>query len=246
MIKRITIEKMYWFLIIVIIGIWGAVNMLRMESESLLTEETAGQKLILGGLFALTGLYYIINFKYIHADKIGICLGVLSTYMAIMRIVMLPNTANILSYFYQPMLSVIAFMLYLSVIAISNKAEELRTFFTSWIMVAVLILAYFYMQNWRYVNAVDEYHMGSAYWLLFLLPVLLYSDKKWLHYAGLVLVGGALFASFKRGGILAFGMGIIVFLLVKEFLLGHTFKKIIYFMVAIIALSIIFYFVDNA
>lgn len=246
MIKKITIEKIYWFLIIVIIGIWGAVNMLLMEHDSLLTTETPALKFLFGLLVMLLVSYTLINYRYIHLGKSGIYLGVLCIYMAITRIGAIPYTASTLSYFYQPMLGIISFVLYLSIMTMTNKSDELYTFFTTWIVVGLLIIAYFYVQNWRYVNEDTEYHMASAYWALFLLPVLLYSPKKWLHYVGIALVGAMLFASFKRGGILAFGMGLFVFLIVKDFLIGHKFKKIIYFIGSLVVLIVIFYFVDNA
>lgn len=245
MINKIAIEKIYWFLIIVIISIWGSVNMLRMESDGLITTETTEQKLILGLLMLLLIPYTLINYRYIHIGKIGIYLGGICTYMAIARIGTLSYTANTLSYFYQPMLGVVCFVLYLSVVAMANKSNELYTFFVMWIVIGMLLIAYFYVQNRQYMNEIAVSHMGSAYWALFLLPVLLYSPKKWLRYAGFAIVGAMLFSSFKRGGILAFGIGIFVFLIVKEFLLGHSFKKIIYFIVAIVALIVIFYLVDN-
>lgn len=246
MIKRITIEKIYWFLLIVLLGIWGSLNMLNMEHEKFSTDESPLIKLSFGLMFILSSVYLLFNGKHLHIDRVGVYLFCVVVYMAIALIAILPNTAVLLSYFYQPMTMLIGFLLYLCMNSVAHRSDELQNFVASWIIVAILIIAYVYLVNWRFVNQTDEYHMGSAYWSLFLLPVLLYSPKKWLHYVGIVLVATMLFFSFKRGGILALFLGLFAYLVVKEIFIGKRIKTLFYFVVAIIALISIFLIVDNA
>ena len=246
MINKIVIEKIYLFLTILVIGLWGALNMLQMEHESIVEGDSPLLKALQGVIFVLVSGYLLANYKYIQIGRIGERLFFLCVYMLISRVAALPITAGILSYVYQPMRDISVFLLFLFTATIANKSDELRNFFTTWIIVGMLIITYFFLLNWQYANAIGEFHMGSAYWNLFLFPVLLYTPHKWLRYAGLVLVGAVLFASFKRGGILAFGCGLFAYLFVKEILIGRKISKLMYFVIALFALATIFFVVDNA
>ena len=247
MINKIVIEKIYLFLTSLVIGLWGALNMLQMEQDGLAgSDDSPLLKLLLGVIFVLVSGYLLVNYKYVHMGWMGRVLCVLSVYMAIARMAVLPPTVGALSYIYQPMRDVVVVLFFLFISTLAAKSDELQDFFATWIIVGMLIIAYFFLQNWRFMNAVDEAHMGTAYWILFLMPILLHTPHKWLRYAGLILVGAILFASFKRGGILAFGCGLLAYLFVKEILIGRKFTKLIFFVIAIMALAIVFIVVDNA
>ena len=247
MLRKIVIEKLYLFLIMLAIGLWGALNMLQMEQDGLAgSDDSPLLKLLLGVIFVLVSGYLLVNYKYVHMGWMGRVLCVLSVYMAIARMAVLPPTVGALSYIYQPMRDVVVVLFFLFTSTLAAKSDELQDFFATWIIVGMLIIAYFFLQNWRFMNAIDEAHMGTAYWILFLMPILLHTPHKWLRYAGLILVGAILFASFKRGGILAFGCGLLAYLFVKEILIGRKFTKLIFFVIAIMALAIVFIVVDNA
>ncbi len=247
MLKKIVIEKLYLLVTILAIGLWGALNMLQMEQDGLAgSDDSPLLKLLLGVIFVLVSGYLLVNYKYVHMGWMGRVLCVLSVYMAIARMAVLPPTVGALSYIYQPMRDVVVVLFFLFTSTLAAKSDELKDFFATWIIVGILIIAYFFLQNWRFMNAIDEAHMGTAYWILFLMPILLHTPHKWLRYAGLILVGAILFASFKRGGILAFGCGLLAYLFVKEILIGRKFTKLISFVIAIMALAIVFMVVDNA
>lgn len=246
MLKRIVIEKLYLLAIILALGLWGALNMLQMEHESIAEGESPLLKALQGVIFVLVSGYLLVNHKHVHLGHFGVWLLFLCIYMAVARVAVLPFTVGILSYVYQPIRDVSIFLLFLFTATVANKSDELRNFFSTWIIVGMLIIAYFFLQNWRFVNAGGEYHMGTSYWILFLLPILLYTPHKWLRYAGIFLVGAVLLASFKRGGILAFGCGLFAYLFVKEILIGRKMSKLMYFVIALFALATIFWVVDNA
>ena len=247
MLRKIVIERVYLVRIILGIGLWSALNMLQMEQDGLAgSDDSPLLKLLLGVIFVLVSGYLLVNDKYVHMGWMGRVLCVLSVYMAIARMAVLPPTVGALSYIYQPMRDVVVVLFFLFTSTLAAKSDELRDFFATWIIVGMLIVAYFVLHNWRFMNANDEAHMGTAYWILFLMPILLHTPHKWLRYAGLILVGAILFASFKRGGILAFGCGLLAYLFVKEILIGRKFTKLIFFVIAIMALAILFIVVDNA
>lgn len=246
MLKRIVIEKLYLLLTILALGLWGAVNMLQLEHDSIAEGDSGLMKLLVGVNFLLMVGYLLVNYKYIHLGRIGERLLFLCVYMAVARTMQIPFTATAFSYIYQPLQILSPLLFFLFSATIAYKSDELRDFFSTWIFIAMLIISYFFLLNWRFVNAGGEYHMGTAYWILFLLPVLLYAPHKWLRYVGLALVGAILFASFKRGGILAFGCGLFAYLFVKEVLIGRKISKMMYFIIALTALALMFLVVDNA
>ena len=95
--------------------------------------------------------------------------------MAIMRVVGLPLTAGMLSYIYQPMKDLLIVMLFISGYIISSKSKELYDFYTNGIFVALLITALYYYKNWTFANEVDQAHLGTAYYTLFILFLQVFS-----------------------------------------------------------------------
>lgn len=247
MIKKIIIEKLYLLFIIVLIGGYSTMSMLTIERESIYTaEDPILLKLFVGLLFMSVALYIVLNFRHVHMNNIGRLLLFLSCYMAMWRVLDIPMTAGVLAYFYQPMRDLLIILIFIFAHTIASKSKDLLEFFTTGIIVAMLITAFFYYKNWTFANEVDEAHLGTSYYVLFLLPTLLLTPHKWLRYVGLIITGLVLFSSFKRGGVIAFVLAVVAYLFVKEVLVERKFKRLMVFLIAIIALFIILIFVDNA
>lgn len=247
MIKKIILEKLYLLLIIILIGGYSAMSMLTSEHESVYAaEDPILLKLFVGLLFVSAAFYIVFNIRYVHVNKIGHILLFLSCYMAIWRVIDLPPTVGVLSYFYQPMHDLLIILIFIFAYILSSKSKEILDFFATGMIVAMLITAFFYYKNWTFANEVDEAHLGTSYYVLFLLPTLLLTPYKWLRYMGLFITGLVLFSSFKRGGVIAFVLGIIAYLFVKEILVERKFTRLLVFLIALIALFIILIFVDNA
>ncbi len=247
MIKKIIIEKLYLLFIIILIGGYSVMCMLTMERDSIYTaEDPIVLKLIVGLLFISVALYVVLNIRYVQVSKIGRVLLFLSCYMAIWRVMDIPVTAGLLSYFYQPMRDLLIIVFFIFAYVLSSKSKELLEFFATGMIIAMLITAFFYYKNWIFANEVDEAHLGTSYYVLFLLPILLLTPHKWLRYVGLVVTGLVLFSSFKRGGVISFVLGIVAYLFVKEVLVERNFIRLLVFIIAIIVLCVILIFVDNA
>jgi len=247
MIKKIIIEKLYLLFIIVFIGGYSAMSVLTTEHDSVYTtEDPILVKLFVGLLFVSVAFYIVLNIHHVHINKIGRILLFLSCYMTLWRVIDLPTTAGLLSYFYQPMRDLLIVLMFIFAYTLSSKSKELLDFFATGIIVAMLITAFFYYKNWTYANEVNEAHLGTSYYVLFLLPTLLFTPRKWLRYVGLFITGLVLFSSFKRGGLIAFVLGIIAYLFVNEVLVERKFTRLLVFLIAMIALFIILIFVDNA
>lgn len=247
MLKKIIIEKLYLLFIIIFIGGYSTMSMLTTEHDSVyITEDPILLKLFVGLLFVSVALYIVLNFRHVHMNNIGRILLFLSCYMAIWRVLDIPMTAGVLAYFYQPMRDLLIILIFIFAHTIASKSKDLLDFFTTGIIVAMLITAFFYYKNWTFANEVDEAHLGTSYYVLFLLPTLLLTPQKWLRYVGLIITGLVLFSSFKRGGLVAFVLAIVAYLFVNEVLVERKFTRLLVFLIAMIALFIILIFLDNA
>ena len=247
MLKKIIIEKLYLLFIIIFIGGYSAMSMLTTEHDSVyVAEDPILLKLFVGLIFVSVTFYVVLNARYMLLNKVGRTLLFLSCYMAIWRVVDLPITAGLLSYFYQPMRDLLIILIFIFAYILSSKSKEILDFFATGMIVAMLITAFFYYKNWTFANEVDEAHLGTSYYVLFLLPTLLLTPHKWLRYVGLFITGLVLFSSFKRGGVIAFVLAIVVYLFVKEVLVERKFTRLLVFLIAVIALFIILIFIDNA
>lgn len=247
MLKKIIIEKLYSLFIIILIGGYSTMSMLTSEHDSIYSsEDSILLKLFIGLLFVSVTFYIMLNIRYVHINKIGRILLFLSCYMVLWRVVDIPITAGLLSYFYQPMHDLLIILIFIFAYTLSSKSKEVLDFFATGMIVAMLITAFFYYKNWTFANEVDEAHLGTSYYILFLLPTLLLTPHKWLRYVGLFITCLVLFSSFKRGGVIAFVLGIIAYLFVKEILLERKFTRLFVFLITVIALFIILILVDNA
>ena len=247
MLKKIVLEKIYLLFTIIAIGGYSTMSMLVTEHDSIYpAEDSVLLKLLVGALFMMMAFYVLLNNRYLHINKIGRILLFLSCYMVVWRVIDLPITAGILAYFYQPMQDMLIVLMFIFAYVISSKSKELQDFFASRMIIAMLITAFFYYKNWTFANEVDEAHLGTSYYVLFLLPTLLLTPHKWLRYVGLIITGLVLFSSFKRGGVIAFVLAIVAYLFVKEVLVERKFTRLLVFLIALIALFIILIFVDNA
>lgn len=247
MLKKIIIEKLYLLFIIIFIGGYSTMSMLTTEHDSIyVAEDPILLKLFIGLLFVSVAFYLVLNIRYIHINKIGRILLFLSCYMTLWRVIDLPVTVGLLSFFYQPMRDLLIVLMFIFAYTLSSKSKELLDFFATGMIVAMLITVFFYYKNWTFANEVDEAHLGTSYYVLFLLPTLLLTPHKWLRYVGLFITGLVLFSSFKRGGLIAFVLGITAYLFVKEVLVERKFTRLLVFLIAMISLFIILILVDNA
>lgn len=246
MLKKIVIEKLYLLFIIIFLGGYSAMSMLTTEHDSVYTaEDPILLKIFIGLLFISVTLYLTINCKHINTNKIGRTLLFLSCYMAIWRIIDLPVSVGLLSYIYQPMRDLLIIALFLFSYTIASKSEEISNFFTTGVIVSMLITAFIYYKNWTFANEVDVAHLGTSYYVLFLLPTLLFTPYKWLRYIALVITGAVLFSSFKRGGLIALVLGIVAYLFVKEVLIERKFNRLVIFIITIVVLFLILIYIDN-
>ena len=247
MLKKVFFEKIYLLMTIIMIGGYSTLNMLTTEHDSIYTaEDPILLKLFVGLLFMTSIGYMLTNISHCHIGKIGRILLFISLYMTVWRIIDIPLTASLLAYIYQPMRDILIVLLLSLGITISTKSKELSDFYSTGMIIAFLITALYYYKNWTFTNEAGEAHLGTAYYVLFLLPTILCSPKKIIRNLAILLTCIVIISSIKRGGVIALVLGLVAYLFVKEVLLEHKFTKLLYFLVLIIVLFITLIIIDNA
>ena len=84
-------------------------------------------------------------------------------------------------------------------------------------------------------------HFGVAYYPLYLLPLMVACDKKWVRYIALAVIGVVIISSVKRGGLVALAMGLLTYLLVKRHIEQKGIKGLIITLLLVLVVSLVFY-----
>ncbi len=82
--------------------------------------------------------------------------------------------------------------------------------------IVAVILAVMYFKIWTIQNLFEEQHLGTAYYLLFALPLILINPSKIIKTMGLLMVTIIVFSSVKRGGILALFLGLFAYIIIRQ------------------------------
>ena len=247
MLKKIVLEKIYLLLTIIAIGGYSAMSMLYSEHESIYAvEDPIVLKLSFGLLFILALSYLVINNRYISKNRIGNFLMYISCYLAISKVLSLSPTANMLSYFYQPMQVFLFVILFALGQIITSKPKEILEFFSTGMFIALLITTFLYYKNWSFNNETNQAHLGSSYYALFIFLPILFSKNRFIKYLSIAIVGAIIISSLKRGGLIAFILGLVAYLFVKNVLLEHKLNRLIWFITIIFFLFILLIYIDNA
>ncbi len=140
---------------------------------------------------------------------VSIILALLSTSSNIKGIIM--NISHNLSY------CAVMYSMYLYV-----KRHGLSTFILTVCLGTMLLMVVQYANIYTIANQLGEVHIGISYFPLFLLPLLMLHPWKTVRYTSILIVMIVLFSSLKRGGLLAFALGLICYLFAQ---LGSSQRK---------------------
>ena len=81
------------------------------------------------------------------------------------------------------------------------------------------VCIYTYVSQYNLYNVLDvRGHFGTAYYPLYLLPIMFASNKKWLRYVTLLVVAIVIISSLKRGGLVALVLGISAYIMVEQYM----------------------------
>ena len=137
---------------------------------------------------------------------------------------------------------------FLSLIGCYNIAfqYENRKYIFAVIMLTILACLYSYFSIYSTYNILGERgHFGVAYYALYLLPIMLACDKRWLRVISILIVSVIIISSIKRGGLIALVLGLFAYLIVSQFITKKGLKTAIILFITLVALVILFYFLIN-
>lgn len=102
-----------------------------------------------------------------------------------------------------------------------------------------LLLLYTYFSYYDISNALLEVHLGTSYYTLFMLPLVLCFPSRIVKIIVLLLISFAIFSSIKRGGVIAIIAAMLVYIFIQQFVIAKRSKavKIIIIVGTVVLLS---------
>lgn len=118
-------------------------------------------------------------------------------------------------------------------------------FFQNACFVIFLVLIIQYFRLYSILEALLDTRVGGSYYSLLLLPIILFYPKKEIRYISVVLTLLVLLSSLKRGGLLAFALGILVYIIFSELITKKQhLRGILISAISVIALVLVFLWID--
>lgn len=119
--------------------------------------------------------------------------------------------------------------------------KENSTFYL--IALTILACAVSYVSIYMTYNVLGERgHFGVAYYALYLLPLILATDKRWIRIISIVVISVIIISSVKRGGLLALALGMFVYLYVSRLVADKSVKSSIVLYVYLIIMAAFLFF----
>lgn len=161
----------------------------------------------------------------------GICISLLATHIGNLKQLIANSLLYIAPYF-----------TLIGCYTIASQYNK-KTYLFAMIMLTIIACFYSYFSIYNSYNVLGERgHFGVAYYALYLLPVMLSSDKRWLRLISIFIVSIIIISSIKRGGLIALVLGILVYFIISNHISGKGFKKSIILFVTLLSTGIFFYF----
>ena len=103
------------------------------------------------------------------------------------------------------------------------RYSELDKWFYIAVIFLMLCIALQYKNLYSVANLIGDEgsHIGVSYFPLFVLPILLIPSSRIVRYASIALTTIIIISSIKRGGMIALGASLIVYILTKQFVKGR-------------------------
>lgn len=217
MIRRKTIETLYMMLILAVLAVYGCVAML--DGDNTAGMESGLMPFAVVGVVGVLIPYLLFASNSLLRKKDGI--NILKTWMwyyiysPCVVFFTLGYNVNFKGGVYAILGALLPFLIML-VFYLYIYRNGLSAFFLTACGLMALVLLLQYMRLYSLANQVDSAHIGIVYHFLFLLPLLLLHPSKIMRYVMVFVVMFVMFSSMKRGGVLAFAVGMLIYLLVKS------------------------------
>ena len=127
--------------------------------------------------------------------------------------------------------------------SVIQRIDNLRLCYALFVtMLIVLLIVYFTnYQNILYLQGEEQTVTNSSYYLLYLLPLFLCIDKKYIIYCSAIAITIAVLMSAKRGGAIAIICGLLSYIIVNKVFLKSNKHRIIKIFFISIVIVFLFY-----
>lgn len=109
----------------------------------------------------------------------------------------------------------------------------------------ILIVQYFRLYDIAIV-AFEDPRLMASYYPMFMLPLVMLHPSKLVRYISILIVTFVIFSSLKRGGLVALGLGLIIYLLFYRHIQSKRISSFVYMLLAFIILGSVFYYIGNS
>lgn len=220
------------FLFFILMGLYLKDELIHITMLDMSTGEYGYSRYYIVGMM-LVGLFYVFQNHserfVVRLPRSGTVFNIFIITSYILSILLsFHSSFPLLSDYLARILPIIA--LYISYCIFQNIKKTERVF--TLVFIYAVYLAYYYVTySMRKLDLVlsEETVNSSVYFLLYLLPVLLCDNRKYLKYPTILIVGAFIILSAKRGGFIAFFLGLVVYIVVGLILANRLKLKHILF-----------------
>lgn len=125
--------------------------------------------------------------------------------------------------------------------SIAQKYEKKNYIFIL-IGLTILACAHSYFLIFNSFNTLGERgHFGIAYYSLYLLPIMLASDKRWIRIGSILIVSVVIISSIKRGGLVALVLGLLTYLIISRVINKQSVKSFAIMIATLLIMGVFFY-----
>lgn len=110
------------------------------------------------------------------------------------------------------------------------------------VAITILACAFAYASIYKTYNILGSRgHFGVAYYALYLLPLILASDKRWIRISSIIIVSVVIISSIKRGGLVALTLGLFVYIFVSRMIAKKSLKSLMILFITLLVLAVFLY-----
>jgi len=155
-------------------------------------------------------------------------------------ITLLNNTGKNLFGLIATAMTILVFPFLLSCSYFRARSSKLDIWFYLAILFIMLCIVVQYMNIYSLANLLsdDSSHIAVSYFPLFVLPLLLLPSSRIIRLASIAITAIVIISSVKRGGIIAFGMSMMAYIFVQQYVSKSSMgKKIVVIIAVLVAMA---------
>lgn len=154
--------------------------------------------------------------------------------------VLLTNDDSIKEFIATIVLYLCPYLIFTGSYVYSHRFND-KSYTTGLVILMIIVCIYAYIAQYNLYNVLDvRGRFAIAYYPLYLLPIALTSNKKWIRYIAIVLISIVLFSSLKRGGVVALVLGMAAYVIVNQYM-KHQFTFVFRSIILLVILLVIGY-----